>query len=103
MAINIKNNAVVVDRFLRKYFKNQKYSELVPAMKYGTLFGGKKIRSTIILNTAKIFKLAFAKEHILESFLFFSIKVRGPGQNFLYSFKKPGLIKASFFNFFILS
>ena len=57
MAINIKNNAVVVDRFLRKYFKNQKYSELVPAMKYGTLFGGKKIRSTIILNTAKIFKL----------------------------------------------
>ena len=32
---------------------------------------------------AIVFKFAFAKEHIFESFLFFSIKVRGPGQNFL--------------------
>ena len=30
-------------------------------MKYGTLFGGKKIRSTIILNSAKIFNLDFKK------------------------------------------
>ena len=28
-------------------------------MKYGTLFGGKKIRSTIILNTSKIFNINF--------------------------------------------
>ena len=53
----IKKNAKIVDGFLKKYFKNQKYSNLIPAMKYGTLFGGKKIRSTIILNSAKIFNL----------------------------------------------
>ena len=47
----------MVDNFLKKYFKNQKYSNLILPMKYGTLFGGKKIRSTIILNTSKIFNL----------------------------------------------
>ena len=30
-------------------------------MKYGTLTGGKKIRSTIILNVAKIFNLNISK------------------------------------------
>tara|TARA_Y100001970_G_scaffold288434_1_gene415719 strand:+ start:222 stop:1094 length:873 start_codon:yes stop_codon:yes gene_type:complete len=61
MQKKIKKNAKIVDRFLRKYFTNQNYSNLIPAMKYGTLFGGKKIRSTIILNTAKIFNLNFNK------------------------------------------
>ena len=61
MQREIKKNAKIVDRFLRKYFTNQNYSNLIPAMKYGTLFGGKKIRSTIILNTAKIFNLNFNK------------------------------------------
>tara|TARA_B100002051_G_scaffold227303_1_gene223326 strand:- start:964 stop:1836 length:873 start_codon:yes stop_codon:yes gene_type:complete len=61
MQKDIKKNAKKVDRFLKKYFKNQKHSNLVPAMKYGTLFGGKKIRSTIILNTAKIFNLDLNK------------------------------------------
>ena len=57
MQKDIRKNAKIVDRFLKKYFSSQKYSNLIPAMKYGTLFGGKKIRSTIILNTAKIFNL----------------------------------------------
>ena len=57
MQKDIRKNAKIVDRFLKKYFASQKYSNLIPAMKYGTLFGGKKIRSTIILNTAKIFNL----------------------------------------------
>ena len=57
MKKEIKKNAKIVDRFLKKYFRNEKYSNLIPAMKYGTLFGGKKIRSTIILNAAKIFNL----------------------------------------------
>ena len=57
MLKNIKKNAILVDKFLRKYFKNQKKSQLIPAMNYGTLNGGKKIRSTIVLNVAKIFKL----------------------------------------------
>ena len=61
MQRQIKNNAKIVDRFLKKYFRNQNYSNLIPAMEYGTLFGGKKIRSTIILNTAKIFNLNFSK------------------------------------------
>ena len=58
---DIKKNAKVIDNFLKKYFENQKYSNLIPAMKYGTLFGGKKIRSTIILNTAKLFNLNIKK------------------------------------------
>ena len=59
MLKNIKQNAKIVDIFIKKYFNTQKYSELVPVMKYGTLFGGKKIRSTIILNTSKIFNIRF--------------------------------------------
>ena len=61
MQKDIKKNAKIVDRFLKKYFSNQKYSNLISAMKYGTLFGGKKIRSTIILNAAKIFNLNISK------------------------------------------
>ena len=57
MLKNIKQNAKIVDTFIKKYFNTQKYSELVPVMKYGTLFGGKKIRSTIIFNTSKIFNI----------------------------------------------
>jgi len=61
MSKGIKKNSKVIDIFLKKYFKNQKYSSLVPVMRYGTLNGGKKIRSTIILNVAKIFKLKTSK------------------------------------------
>ena len=57
MLKNIDQNAKIVDIFIKKYFNTQKYSELVPVMKYGTLFGGKKIRSTIIFNTSKIFNI----------------------------------------------
>ena len=57
MLKNIKQNAKIVDIFIKKYFNTQKYSELIPVMKYGTLFGGKKIRSTIIFNTSKIFNI----------------------------------------------
>ena len=42
MLKNIKQNARIVDTFIKKYFNTQKYSELIPVMKYGTLFGGKK-------------------------------------------------------------
>ena len=61
MKKDIKKNAKIIDEFLKKYFKNQKKSNLITAMKYGTLFGGKKIRSSIILNTAKIFNLNLSK------------------------------------------
>ena len=61
MLKNIKQNANTVDKFIKNYFNMQKYSELIPAMKYGTLFGGKKIRSTIILNTSKFLILILIK------------------------------------------
>ena len=57
MLKNIKQNAKIVDTFIKRYFNTQNYSNLIPVMKYGTLFGGKKIRSTIILNTSKIFNI----------------------------------------------
>ena len=57
MLKNIKQNARIVDTFIKKYFNTQKYTELIPVMKYGTLFGGKKIRSTIIFNSSKIFNI----------------------------------------------
>ena len=57
MSNDIKKNAKLIDLFLTKYFVNQKYSDLTLPMKYGSLTGGKKIRSTIVLNVAKIFKL----------------------------------------------
>tara|TARA_A100001015_G_scaffold209528_1_gene234595 strand:+ start:758 stop:1630 length:873 start_codon:yes stop_codon:yes gene_type:complete len=57
MIKEIKKNSILIDKFIKRYLRNQKYSNLIPVMKYGTLFGGKKIRSTIIINAAKIFNL----------------------------------------------
>ena len=57
MTKNVKKNAIQVYIFLKKFFKNQKNSNLLAPMKYSTLFGGKKIRSSIIIETSKIFKL----------------------------------------------
>ena len=51
-------NAKTVDKFLINYLKRQKNSLLIGPMKYGVISGGKKIRSTIILDAGKIFKLS---------------------------------------------
>ena len=40
---NIKINGKAVDRYLKSYFNKQKYSSLIQPMKYGTLFGGKRL------------------------------------------------------------
>ena len=50
-------NAKKIDNFLIKFLKKQEQSILVKPMKYGVLSGGKKIRSTIIFDTGKIFSL----------------------------------------------
>ena len=50
-------NAKKIDKFLIKYLKNQKQSLLINPMKYGVISGGKKIRSTIIFDAAKIFNI----------------------------------------------
>ena len=54
-------NAEIVNKFLKKYLNSQKNSELITSMKYGSLAGGKKIRSNIIFDVAKIFDLKFKK------------------------------------------
>ena len=53
----LKKNAKKVDKFLISFLKRQKKSLLLNPMKYGIISGGKKIRSTIILDTGKIFKI----------------------------------------------
>ena len=50
-------NAKKVDRFLINFLKKQHNSLLVKPMKYGVISGGKKIRSTIIFDTGKIFNI----------------------------------------------
>ena len=53
----LSKNAKKIDRFLIKFLNKQKKSLLVKPMKYGVISGGKKIRSTIILDTGKIFNV----------------------------------------------
>jgi len=50
-------NAKKVDKFLINYLKKQEKSLLINPMKYGVISGGKKIRSTVIFNTGRIFNL----------------------------------------------
>ncbi len=45
--------------FLKKYLKKQKKTELLKAMRYGLLPGGKKIRSKILIDVGKIFKINY--------------------------------------------
>ena len=51
------SNAKKIDKFLIKYLKSQNQSSLIQPMKYGIISGGKKIRSTIILDIGRIFDI----------------------------------------------
>ena len=51
-------NAKQVDVFLKKYFNKQPPSKLIFPMKYGSLAGGKKIRSSIIISAGKLFNIS---------------------------------------------
>ena len=57
----LSKNAKKIDKFLIKYLKNQTHSSLIKPMKYGVISGGKKIRSTVIFDTGKIFNLSEKK------------------------------------------
>jgi len=57
----LSQNAKKIDKFLIKYLEKQKNSLLIHPMKYGVISGGKKIRSTIILDAGKIFKISEKK------------------------------------------
>ena len=50
-------NAKKIEKFLINFLKQQKSSLLVKPMKYGVISGGKKIRSTIILDVGKLFRI----------------------------------------------
>ncbi len=57
----LKSNAKKIDLFVKKYINHQKKSLLKTPMNYGVLSGGKKIRSSIILATGKLYKLKSKK------------------------------------------
>ena len=50
-------NAKKTDTFLKKYLNQQRNSGLISAMKYGSLSGGKKIRSSIIIGAGELFNI----------------------------------------------
>tara|TARA_B100001093_G_scaffold463175_1_gene478997 strand:- start:107 stop:982 length:876 start_codon:yes stop_codon:yes gene_type:complete len=50
-------NSKKVDKFLINHLHKQERSLLINPMKYGVISGGKKIRTTIILDAGKIFKI----------------------------------------------
>mgnify|MGYP006172137483 CR=1 FL=1 len=54
-------NAKKTDIFLKKYLNRQTNSSLMSSMKYGSLSGGKKIRSSIIIGAGKIFNIKASK------------------------------------------
>jgi farnesyl diphosphate synthase len=54
-------NAKKTDNFLKHYFKKQIKTNLITPMQYGALSGGKKIRTSIILNTGKLFNIPAKK------------------------------------------
>ena len=50
------------DLYLKRFLLNQKKkSELIKPMKYGLFSGGKKFRSSIVVNTGKIFGIDYSK------------------------------------------
>ena len=50
------------NKYLKKIFlKKNQHSYLVEPMKYGVFSGGKRFRSTIIVNTGKIFNIDYKK------------------------------------------
>ncbi len=56
-----KINKTVKDTnlFLSRFLSNQKRTDLIKPMRYGLLPGGKKIRSKLILDVGKIFKIKY--------------------------------------------
>ena len=57
----LSKNAKKIDNFLFNFLKKQKKSLLLKPMKYGVISGGKKIRSTLIFDTGKIFGIKESK------------------------------------------
>ena len=54
-------NAKKTDIFLKRYLNRQSNSSLMLPMRYGSLSGGKKIRSSIVIGAGKIFDIKASK------------------------------------------
>ena len=65
--INI--TAKKTDKYLKKFFlnKNKYNSNLIKPMKYGVFSGGKRFRSSILINTGKIFGINYNNLIIIGS------------------------------------
>jgi farnesyl diphosphate synthase len=50
-------NAKRTDIFLKEYLDKQVFSDLILPMKYGSLSGGKKIRSSVVMGAGKLFNI----------------------------------------------
>ena len=59
MKKKLSNIAVDINLFLFKFLSKQKKTDLIKPMKYGLLPGGKKIRSKLIIDVGKIFKISY--------------------------------------------
>ena len=59
MKKKINKAAKDTNLFLSKFLSNQKKTDLIKPMTYGLLPGGKKIRSKLILDVGKIFKIKY--------------------------------------------
>ncbi len=57
MINKLSKNAKKVDKFLLNFLGKQKNSVLLNPMKYGIISGGKKLRSTIILNAGRLLNI----------------------------------------------
>ena len=53
--------------FLKSFIKKQKKTELIPAMSYGLFSDGKKIRSKVLLDIGKLFKIDYKTLIIIGS------------------------------------
>ena len=61
-------NARNTEKFLKNFFSKQRiYSDLISPMKYGLFSGGKRFRSSIVVNTGKIFNINYKKLIIVGS------------------------------------
>ena len=58
-------NAKQINLFLKRYLNRQHQTNLLAPMRYGVLFGGKKIRSSIIFGVGKLYGVSKSKlKHI---------------------------------------
>jgi len=59
---NLKKISVDSEKFLKNFLKRQSdNSKLITSMKYGLFSGGKNFRTSIVVNTGKIFKVNYKK------------------------------------------